>query len=184
MTNSPIESVMSFVEDSVSSEPFNPLDNLLPFLSTPNSAPGPSCPHSLDGSLSTIKDDGLQSNFDGSSFTTSVAPAQTLGVTSPESADLLATHFQRPDQRRLQSALRCILISDWYNRGNVEPKTTHRRSTYHQFLKPLAGTSNYACLFDGCVYTTNRQDRAIAHIRAHVHHRPFVCGGKCKKRNW
>jgi len=150
----------------------------------PDSAPMSSCPHGVDGLLSPIMDNGLQNNFNGSSFTASVAPAQTFGVTSPESEYLLANHFQRPDQHHLWSALRCILLSDWYNRGMLELKMIHGRSTYHQFLEPLAGGTSYACLFDRCGYTNNRQDRALAHIRKHVHHRPYVCGGQCEKSDW
>jgi len=147
-------------------------NNLLPIHGTPNSAPA-------------IMYNGLQGNFNGSSFTASVAPAQTLGVTSPESEHLLANHFQRPDQHHLWSALQCILISEWYNGGTQEPATIHGRwSTYHQFLEPVAGETSYICLFDGCVYISDREDRALAHIRAHVHHRPYVCGGQCQKSNW
>jgi hypothetical protein len=180
MMDSPNESIMNLVEDIVSSEPLTARNNLLPIHGNPNS----SCSHGVDNILSTISDNGFQGNFSGSSFTASVAPAQTFGVRSPESERLLANHFQRPDQHHLWSALRCILLSDWYNRGVPEPEMTHGRSTYHQFLEPFAGGTGYACLFDRCVYKVDRQDRALAHIRTHIHHRPYVCGGQCEKTDW
>ncbi|PVG02061.1 hypothetical protein CPB86DRAFT_35984 [Serendipita vermifera] len=67
-------------------------------------------------------------------------------------------------------------MSDWLlsNDFDLEGRC---RSLLVQFLDNQRGTLR--CLFDGCKKKFSRQDRAITHIRVHLAHRPFVCGGQC-----
>lgn len=93
--------------------------------------------------------------------------------------------FRGTDQQELRRALDEILNSEWLALDRPEP-TCGKRSVLSQLLSSRSCSTDYIrCLFDGCKYDRfDRLDRAVAHVRVHLGHRPFVCKGDCVSRKW
>ncbi len=83
----------------------------------------------------------------------------------------------------------------WYINNEVEPDTWNGKSILTQWLNEVEkdGSKHLECcvpLVDQAGYwcrkTFLRLDRAITHVRNHLEHKPFVCGGypSCKQEGW
>ena len=87
---------------------------------------------------------------------------------------------------------------DWYTNNEVEPDCAwNGKSILTQWLNEVEkeGSKHLECCVplvdvDGAIYWCRkifpRLDRAIAHVRNHLEHKPFVCGGypNCKQEGW
>lgn len=90
-----------------------------------------------------------------------------------DNEDFIGRCFPLPDQEHLRTALRKILAELWWYNNRAEPE--------HAFdaLVWKDEEGNFVCMICPRIYT--RADRATAHIRKHLDHRPFVCNGeKCQ----
>ncbi|PVF92895.1 hypothetical protein CPB86DRAFT_145931 [Serendipita vermifera] len=72
-----------------------------------------------------------------------------------------------------------IRASSWFRNNQSEPEDLPGQSIYLRFLKRISDAGTYLCLYRGCNRTFDRRDRALGHVRQHLNHRPFFCGGKC-----
>jgi hypothetical protein len=165
---------------------FLPTDIASPIsmLQTPTTQYGSPADDSLDALFAQLCQ-GLPQPAECANFT--MAFTQPTGCTNfatpftqPAENTNLTTAFTKPDQVALRSLLDDILASNWLNTHAPEPKDEKNRSLLLGFLAHEgAGGGTYRCLFDGCNKLLDRQDRALGHIRMHVHHRPFGCNGVC-----
>ena len=84
---------------------------------------------------------------------------------------------------------------NWYINKKIEPDTWDRKSILTQWLLEIegGGSKNLECrvpLMDQaghwCHKRFSRPDRAIAHVRTHLGHKPYLCEGypNCKQEGW
>lgn len=147
-----------------------------------SSPPNPSLDHFLPGLIPISPQQSQDTPLSLPRSDLAVA-GPTINATINVEADIQAFsgYFLQPDQQHLRHLLDTILMSDWLlsNDFDLEGRC---RSLLVQFLDNQRGTLR--CLFDGCKKKFSRQDRAITHIRVHLAHRPFVCGGQCGNNYW
>lgn len=93
-----------------------------------------------------------------------------------EKAKILDKLYPSDDQYR--QALRGVLQSLWYQKGTLEPQ-----GELSDFIA-RRGQRNFACT--SCHREYKRADRAIAHFRTHIEHRPFKCAKAlgCGDKSW
>jgi hypothetical protein len=81
-----------------------------------------------------------------------------------------------------------IRSSPWFRNNQSEPEDSPGQSIFLRFLGRASESGTYVCLFRGCGKVCNRtfdrRDRALGHVRQHLNHRPFWCGGRCFNANW
>jgi len=81
---------------------------------------------------------------------------------------------------------------DWLMRQAFEPDMPHNgRSIFFRWLNETVEGKNWICSVplngEGtwCDHDPfKRPDRAIAHVRWHLKHTPFACGGQCRNEGW
>lgn len=84
---------------------------------------------------------------------------------------------------------------DWYINKEVEPDTWNGKSILTQWLNEVEkdGSKHLECCVPivdradhWCRKPFPRLDRAIAHVRNHLGHKPYECGGypNCKQEGW
>jgi len=91
----------------------------------------------------------------------------------------LDMYFLDPGQNDLRILLNRILASSWFQKNEKEPEHDMKRSILSPFLQRSERGNSYKCRFDFCSKSFDRQDRALGHVRMHIGHRPFQCGGRC-----
>ena len=94
-----------------------------------------------------------------------------------------------------RARLEALKKENWYINQEVEPNAWNGKSIFLQWLDKfeLDGRKYWKC----CVPLDQpeiwcdhkpflRVDRAITHIRAHLAHKPYPCGGRpnCKQEGW
>ena len=84
---------------------------------------------------------------------------------------------------------------DWYINQEVEPYTRDGKSVLSQWLDEVEkdGTRHVECCVplvdqadDWCRKAFPRFDRAVVHVRNHLGHKPYLCGGypDCEQEGW
>lgn len=78
-----------------------------------------------------------------------------------------------PYQESLRKLLRDMMEAKWWRQNQPEPE-----GVFTPFIETVAH-HQYDCIF--CDTSNSRMDRAVAHCRKHLRHRPFYCNGeKCR----
>jgi hypothetical protein len=96
----------------------------------------------------------------------------------------LDMYFLHPAQKDLRQLLTRVVTSSWFQNNEKEPEIGSKRSILSPFLQRSERGNSYRCLFDFCTKSFDRQDRALGHVRMHLGHRPFQCGGRCGASEW
>jgi hypothetical protein len=96
----------------------------------------------------------------------------------------LDIYFLSPAQKDLRNLLNLVLTSGWFQNNEKEPEHGSKRSILSPFLQRSETGNSYKCRFDFCTKSFDRQDRALGHVRMHLGHRPFQCGGRCGALEW
>lgn len=105
-------------------------------------------------------------------------PNSATAMTSEQHACVSDPCFLRrllphPHQEHLRKAVCDIMTTNWWRQNEPEPE-----GVFGIFIDIIAH-QQYQCVF--CLMLNSRMDRAIAHCRKHLHHRPFYCNGeKCR----
>ncbi|KAG8809275.1 hypothetical protein FRC17_003520 [Serendipita sp. 399] len=73
------------------------------------------------------------------------------------------------DDLSIRAILTVIFGSIWWKQDEIEPE-----AAYNSLIETLI--EGYRCKI--CSHEKTRWDRALAHIRKHVEHRPFACTGR------
>ena len=84
---------------------------------------------------------------------------------------------------------------DWYINQEVEPETHDGKSVLARWLDTVEkdGIRHVECCVplvdqadDWCHKTFPRLDRAVVHVRNHLEHKPYLCGGypDCAQEEW
>jgi hypothetical protein len=76
------------------------------------------------------------------------------------------------EQEALRELLLGLLKQGWWFRNELEPN-----GSFSPFIEKFE-EHRFKCVF--CRQVHSRSDRAIAHCRKHLDHRPFACPGSCK----
>jgi len=94
-------------------------------------------------------------------------------ISNPNLIRKLLGKVSLEQRESLRPKLLEIFESSWWRQNQPEPS-----EAFSAFITALPGRE-YKCLF--CRTSRNRMDRAVAHCRKHLHHRPFYCDGeKCR----
>lgn len=91
----------------------------------------------------------------------------------PQSNNLFIKQIlPHPEQEALRRHLENLLTQMWWISNEMEPN-----GAFSPFIEKIED-HRFRCIF--CVQVHSRSDRAIAHCRKHLDHRPFACPGGCR----
>lgn len=93
-----------------------------------------------------------------------------------------------------RTSFEALKNEDWYINNEVEPNLWNGRSMLIRWLNEFEtdGDKYWECRVpldraeSWCCEQFKRLNRAIAHVRAHLGHEPYLCGGppNCRREGW
>jgi hypothetical protein len=92
---------------------------------------------------------------------------------------LISSLQSQPEHEQLCGHLKTILTSPWRINNEAEPE-----GVFSPFITKVS-QHQFQCVF--CSQEHSRSDRAVAHCRKHINHRPFSCHGsycRDKRDGW